>query len=282
MLLKEPLLHFLLLGVLIFVAYGFVSSDTPADDEIVVTRAQQERLIDAFSATWKRPPTPPEFKGIVDDWIREEIAYREAMEMGLDTDDTIVRRRLRQKLEVLAEDIVSIVEPTTEDLERFLAENPAPYAEEPTYSLRQIYFSADARGSAVRQDAEQALLLLQTDDQLTNPEALGDPILIPHRLVGERESEIAAKLGREFVAGLRDKQPGGWLGPIQSAYGLHLVLIEEYLPGRSPTLAEVERSVKRDWLGQQREKAMDNLYDRLSAKYRISIEDPTGKESPGS
>jgi hypothetical protein len=217
MLLKEPLLHCLLLGALIFVAYDFVSTDAPADDEIVVSRAQQQRLIDAFSVTWKRPPTQKEFQGIVDNWIREELAYREAVALGLDTDDTIIRRRLRQKLEVLADDIVSIIEPTTDELQRFLVENQADYAEEPMYSLRQIYFSLDARGSPAQQDAEQALLLLQTDGQLTNPETLGEPSPLPHRLVGEREPGIATRFGREFVAALEDMEPGRGRGRYDQA-----------------------------------------------------------------
>jgi hypothetical protein len=108
---KEPLLHFIVLGALVFALYGFIGPDQPADDEIVVTRGQQEHLVTAFTRTWQRPPTQAEFTGIVDDWIREEIAYREGLRLGLDANDTIIRRRLRQKLEVLADDIVSMAEP---------------------------------------------------------------------------------------------------------------------------------------------------------------------------
>ncbi len=278
---KEPLLHFLLLGVLIFIAYDFVSTDMPTEDEIVVSRAQQQRLIDAFSVTWKRLPTAQEFEGIVDDWIREEVAYREAVAMGLDTDDTIIRRRLRQKLEVLAEDIVSIAEPTTAELERFLAENQTDYVEEPIYTLRQVYFSLDARGRAAQQDAEQALLLVNTDAQLTNPQTLGDPIPLPHRIEERRESEIAAQFGREFVDGLRGIEPGDWRGPIRSGYGLHLVLIEDYVPGRALSLEEAAREIKRDWHNRQRVQAIDQLYDRLGARYTITVEDPAEPGSPG-
>ena len=108
---KEPLLHFIVLGALVFGLYGFIGPDQPDDDEIVVSRGQQEHLVTAFTRTWQRPPTQSEFTGIVDDWIREEIAYREGQRLGLDANDTIIRRRLRQKLEVLADDIVSMAEP---------------------------------------------------------------------------------------------------------------------------------------------------------------------------
>ena len=279
MLMKEPLLHFVALGALIFISYSFVGSDGPADDEIVVTRGQQDRLLAAFQTTWKRPPTQQEFDALVDNWIREEIAYREALEMGLDANDMILRRRLRQKFELIAEDIVSLVEPTTEELEQYLADNPAEYAEEPSYSLRQVFFSTDARGDTAMQDAEQALLLLQTDPQLINPETLGDVTALPYRLLGEREAGVAARFGREFTAALQAIEPGRWHGPVRSGYGLHLVTVDEYVPGRAPILEEVERDVRRDWHTRQRDRAIDQLYERLRAQYRIRVEGP---ESPGS
>ena len=202
--------------------------------------------------------------------------------MGLDSEDTIIRRRLRQKLEVIAEDIVSIVEPSEQELQSFLVSNQADYREEPTYSLRQIFFSTDARGKSAQQDAEQALLLLQTADPLINPDSLGDPISLPHGLEKESLSAIAAQFGREFSTALSDTGQDGWQGPIRSAYGLHLVIIDEYIPGRALTYEEAERSVRRDWEIQQRDLAIDKLYERLGEKYTITIEEPASKDAPGS
>jgi len=275
--LKEPLLHFIALGALVFLFYGLVADDGPADDEIVVTRGQQEHLITAFTRTRQRAPTQSEFTGIVDDWIREEIAYREGVDMQLDTNDTIIRRRLRQKLEVLAEDIVSLAEPTPEVLEQYLAENQSDFTLEPIYTLRQVYFSEDRRRATAMQDAEQALLLLETDSMLTNPEDLGDPISLRHRLVSERQNSLAATFGNEFVEGLLDVEPGKWSGPIRSGYGLHLVLIEEFAPGRPLTLAEAERDVRRDWANQRRVEAIDTLYEKLSERYAITVEPMAGQ-----
>ncbi len=282
MFLKEPLLHFMALGALIFIYYDFTATDAPADDEIIVSTAQQQRLIDSFAVTWKRRPTQKEFENVVREWVREEVAYREAVAMGLDSDDTIIRRRLRQKLEVIAEDIVSIVEPTRQELESYLAENQANYLEEPSYSLRQIFFSTDARGKSTQQDAEQALLLLQAGDPLINPELLGDPISLPRSLEKERLSTIAAQFGRDFATALSDAEQGGWRGPIRSAYGLHLVVIDEYIPGRALTYEEAERNIRRDWEIQQRELAINQLYEKLSSKYTITIEEPAKKDAPGS
>lgn len=282
MLLKEPLLHFLALGILIFVGYGFLAADGPVDDEIVVTRGQQDRLLAAFTATWRRPPSQQELDALVDDWIREEIAYREGLAMALDTGDTIIRRRLRQKLEVLAEDIVSLTKPTPEQLERFLAENQSAYTREPEYTLQQIYFSVDARGDGARQDAEQALLLLRTDSPITNSQELGDPISLPYRLSGEPSSVIAARFGIDFTQTLAGVEHGTWVGPIHSGYGLHLVKIEEFLPGRPLTLEEAERDVLRDWHNQQRIAAIDRLYERLRAQYTITVEGANAQERPAS
>ena len=277
--LKEPLLHFIALGALVFLFYGLVADDGPADDEIVVTSGQQEHLVTAFTRTWQRPPTQSEFTGIVDDWIREEIAYREGVDMQLDTNDTIIRRRLRQKLEILAEDIVSLAEPTPEVLEQYRAENQSDYTLEPVYTLRQVYFSEDRRRAAAMQDAGQALLLLQTDSTLTNPEDMGDPISLRHRIVTERQSSIAATFGMEFVESLVDIEPGKWSGPVRSGYGLHLVLIEDFSPGRPLTLAEAERDVRRDWANEQRIEAIDTLYEKLGEKYTITVE-PLSEQQP--
>ena len=272
---KEPLLHFMVLGALIFALYSFVGPDQPDDDEIVVTRGKQEHLVTAFTRTWQRPPSQVEFTNIVDDWIREEIAYREGLRMGLDTDDTIIRRRLRQKLEVLAEDIVSMAEPSEELLRQYLDENRTTYTRESQYTLRQVYFNVDERGAAAEQDAAQALLLLETDDALTNPEDLGDRISLPHRFVNKREYELAGSLGGDFVDSLKDLETGKWQGPILSGYGLHLVFIEEFTPGTPLTFEEAERDVRRDWANEQRVKAIDSLYEELRKQYEITVDPMT-------
>jgi hypothetical protein len=278
--LKEPLIHFLALGALIFVLYGLVGPDQPGDDEIVVTSGQQEHLVSAFSRTWQRMPTQAEFTGIVNDWIREEIAYREGLQMGLDLDDTVIRRRLRQKLEMLAEDFVAMAEPTEDVLRQYLEENASAYASEPVYTFRQVYFSADERGADTERDAGQALLLLETDSELTNPEDLGDRIALPYRLVDERESAIGARFGAAFMEALAGLEPGRWQGPIDSAYGSHLVFVEAYTPGRPRTLEEAEREVRRDWDSEQRILAIDRLYEELGSKYTITIEPLSGESAP--
>jgi hypothetical protein len=270
--LKEPLLHFLILGALVFALYGFIGPDAPSDDEIVVTEGQQKHLVNAFTRTWQRPPTQAEFTGIVDEWIREEIAYREGRKLGLDMNDTIIRRRLRQKLENVAEDIVSMAEPSEEMLQQYLEENTTDYMREPVYTLRQIYFNVDQRGATAEQDAEQALLMLETGSSLANPETLGDRISLPYRLVDKRAYELAGSFGSEFAAALADIERGSWQGPILSGFGLHLVSIDEFTPGAPLTFDEAERELRRDWANEQRVTAIDTLYEELRRQYEITVD----------
>ena len=160
-----------------------------------------------------------------------------------------------------------------------LEENQSTYTREPVYTLRQVYFSTDERGAMAAQDAGQALLLLETDSSLTNPEELGDPLSLSHRYIAKDEGFIAATFGKDFANGLRDLEPGKWQGPIRSGYGLHLVLIEEFSAGRALTLEEAERDVRRDWANEQRVKGIDRLYDELRGRYTITVEPMTGENT---
>ncbi len=270
--LKEPLLHFIVLGALIFVAYEAFDSGAAAPDEIVLTRGQQEHLITAFSRTWQRPPMEAEFEGLVRDWIREEIAYREGQAMGLDTNDTIIRRRLRQKLELVTEDLVALAEPTEEELQAWLDANTATYTLEPRYTLRQVYFSPDRRGEAVVRDAEQALVLLQTGGAMVDPDQVGDPLPLPSMMRDEWESAIARQFGSVFTDGLATLEPGGWSGPVESGFGVHLVFLEAVTPGRPMTLEEARAAVTRDLGKARRDEAVDTLYETLAERYTVTVE----------
>lgn len=277
---REPLLHFFLLGALLFGVYTAVSDEAPGEDEIVVTRGVQEHLIRGFTRAWQRPPTQPEFVGIVDDWIREEIAYREGLRMSLDTDDIVIRRRLKQKLELLAEDLVALAEPTTEDLQEYLDQHAQDYVAEPLYTLRQIYFSPETRGPDVDREAKVALRRLTAGAGSVDPETTGDPISVPHRFVDERASALEAVFGRGFPGELQGLAPQRWQGPVRSGLGLHLVLVESYEPGGPMTLQQAEQEVRRDWESTQRKRAIETLYERLGMRYRITVEPLPDVEGP--
>jgi len=280
--LKEPLIHFLLLGGIIFFAYNLLAGKGSAPDEIFISRGQQENLLNTFSRTWQRPPTPQEFQGLLKDYLRLEIAYRESKKMGLDQDDIVIRRRLRQKLELLAEDVASLVAPTEEQLQAYLDDNIEDFMVEPRLTLRQVYFSSDRRGDAVEQDALELLQRITTDGPEGNFEDFGDPLPLPPELIDLREGEIARLFGTIFTDGLRGLETGRWTGPVESGFGLHLVFIQQREEGRVPGLEEVREAVQRDWLSKRRTESVDGLYERLAESYTIDIESLLAEEPAGS
>ena len=158
--LREPLLHFLVIGAAIFFLYRVVSGEEEGPREIVVTEAQIESLAEGFARTWMRPPTAEEIRGLVDDYVREEVYYREAMALGLDRDDTVIRRRLRQKMEFVSDDIAAVKEPTDAELQAYLEANTPAFVDPPTFTFEQLYFSSDRRGEAALADAQRVLAQL--------------------------------------------------------------------------------------------------------------------------
>jgi hypothetical protein len=270
--LKEPLIHFLLLGALIFIVYEQFAGQGREPGEIYISRGQQENLLNTFGRTWQRPPTPEEYQGLLQDYVRQEIAYRESQAMGLDQDDIVIRRRLRQKLELLAEDVAALAAPTDQDLQSYLDQHVAAFIIEPRLTLRHVYFSRDRRGAAAEQDALQLLQRIASDGPAGGFESFGDPLPLPSELRDLRESEIARLFGSVFTDGLQGLQSGRWAGPVESGFGLHLVFIEERQAGRVPDLAEVREAVQREWLSQRRREAVDGLYQRLAENYTIEIE----------
>lgn len=273
--LKEPLIHFLILGALVFAAYSWLTRERVSEDQITVTRGQQEHLINMFTRTWQRPPTSQEFQGLLLDYIREEIAYREGVAMGFDEGDTIVRRRMRQKLELLTDEIVSFTEPTDAELEAYLREHPGDFRLEPRYDLRQIYISQDRRGQEAEAHALALLGQLENEPGADWSE-MGDPLPLPAAFIDARLGELERQFGGRFAAGLQEIEPGAWTGPVASGFGLHLVIVDRFTPARDPGLGEVRDRVKTEWLEQRRRNATDELYQRMAEKYTIQVEPLTG------
>ncbi len=272
--LREPLLHFLILGSAIFLLADLVGDPAGGRaDRIRLTAGDVELLRQGFQRTWQRAPSAAELAGLVEDRVREEIYYREALALGLDRDDTIVRRRLRQKMEFLSEDLAAEL-PTDADLEAWLGANPERFRVEPRIHFRQVFLSRDRRGDRLRADAERLLAGLRAGDGRPDPAELGDPIPLPAEAGELSASEVARLFGGEFAAGLFELAPGRWEGPIDSAYGAHLVLVRERVPGRDPPLAEVREAVAREWSAERRSRAREDLYRALRARYDVRVEAP--------
>jgi len=283
-LLREPLLHFLLIGIGLFVLYDVLrGGDTGAPRDIVVTEARVEALAQSFASTWMRPPTPQEITGLVDDYIAEEIYYREAIAMGLDQDDIVIRRRLRQKMEFISEDAVASTEPTDSELQAYLAKHPEKFVNPASLTFRQIYFSTEKRGEQARVQAEQLLTSLQAGRGPADPAAAGDSTLLPPDMQSASPQLIANTFGSDFAAQVEEAPVGQWSGPLQSGFGLHLVHVHERVAGALPAFDEIRPIVLREYQAEQRTQSNKTFLDSLRAKYDIRIEGPAASlfEPPG-
>jgi peptidyl-prolyl cis-trans isomerase C len=272
-LLKEPLLHFLLIGAGLFLLFARVGDPGPErTDRIVVTADDVEQMATLWSRRWQRPPTPAEREGLVQAQIREEVLYREALTLGLETDDTIVRRRMAQKMEFLLEDLAPPREPTDAELEAFLRDNAERFRQPARYSFTHVYLSTDKRGEQALQDARFLLDDLRIRGQDADVLAVSDPFMLDLHMKDRTEHDISRAFGREFVAVLRQVPVGRWHGPVESAYGVHLVLVRERIGAPQPELAEVRDRVRDDLLHQRRQEANEAMIERLKERYEILVE----------
>jgi PPIC-type PPIASE domain len=278
--LREPLLHFLLLGLAIFGAYRSLGPDQQPQSVIVVTEGIINGQIESFSRTWLRPPTPQEIDGLIREYVREEVYYREGMALGLDRDDSVIRRRLKQKLEFVAEAAGMATGPTDDDLRAYLAAHPDSYRTDVRVSFVHVFLSADRRGDAVAQDAARLLADLQSSTRSIDPAAFGDPTLLEHRLEDVLLRDVAAQFGDGFADRVAELPVGEWRGPIESGYGMHLVLVDAKTEGRTLELDEVRDALRRDWLNEQRIAANEKYYQSLLQRYTVTIEG-RGPESLG-
>jgi parvulin-like peptidyl-prolyl isomerase len=277
-LIREPIVHFIALGAVLFLLAGRTPRvGGPESDKIIVTSGQLDSLTVGFTRTWMRPPTQEEIRGLVDDFIREEILYRQAMAMGLDRDDTIVRRRMRQKLEFLTEDTVAQSAPPTEqELQAYLDRHQDQYREERKLTYEHIFFNREKRGKAAKSDAEAVLAQLKGESKSRiDLDTLGDAFLLPFKFVDQTGGQIAQLFGDSFGKRLTQMPPGQWTGPIESSYGLHLVRVDEQIPGRVLPLAMVHDTVLRELMSERRRKALDAAFVKLRQRYSVVIEQPT-------
>lgn len=278
-LLREPLVHFLLLGAALFVLYDLVADpDDRATDRIVVSAGRIDQLSEVFTRTWQRPPTAAELGGLIEDHVRDEVYYREARAMGLDLDDTVIRRRLRQKLEFLTVDLLTESDPTPEQVRRYFDEHADAFRGPTRFVFQQIYFNPELRNGRAADDATALLARLSVADLQADPAELGDPIYLPTGSVPLSESEVAQRFGQDFAAALTELPVGRWSGPVESGFGHHLVRIQQRQPGALPPLETVRDSVEREWHNARREEAAESFYRQLRQRYDVRIEHSAAPE----
>lgn len=270
-LIREPLLHFLLLAIAFFVVHGLFNREAELPDQITVTSSRIEQLSGYFAKANQRPPSPDELKGLIDDYVKEEIYYREARKIGLDTDDTVIRRRLRQKMEFLSDAGLENLAPSDAELQAYLDAHQAAFEVEPQIAFEQIFLDEGRRGGKTGDDADALLKAVRTNAG-SDPGNLGDPTLLPPEMPLTGRSTIAQVFGSDFAAAVDLAPVGVWSGPLRSTYGVHIVRVTSRTPGQLPKLSEVRQAVVREWTETERRKLEEARFNELLKHYRITVQ----------
>jgi peptidyl-prolyl cis-trans isomerase C len=277
-LLREPLIHFLLIGAVLFAAYGYMQrgrGGVESSKQIQLSLDDLSQLVMLFQSQWRREPTAPELNRLVEAKVQEEVLYREGLAMGLDKDDTIVKRRLAQKLQFLAEDMAAAREPTSAELKGWFQKNRAMFAQPSRVSFRHLYFTPDRRGQRARDDAAKALAQLAGQPQDTKLAAsLADPFMFQDYYRDRAPDYLGKEFGPQFAQAVAKLAPGSWQGPIESGFGWHLVFVDTVIPGRVPAFEEIEGDVKTAWLGEQKSLSWEKAYKEMRAKYTVLLPAP--------
>jgi hypothetical protein len=279
--LREPALQFLLIGTGLFLAYGWLHGRASfSRDTIVITEGRIEQLAAGFAGLHRRPPTREELDGMVQDAVREEVLYREAMALHLDADDVIVRRHLAQKLQFVSEDTHPVPEPTQAQLRDFLAQHPQQFQAERGYSFTQVFLNPQRHGSQLQADAQRLLAALRTAPDDAALVKGGDPFLLDSHFERLPAGETARLFGADFEKALRTIATGQWQGPVTSSLGTHLVLLRLRDEPGPPQLADIQAEVRRAWMNEQRELANARFYAELRRRYDVKVELPAVSAEP--
>lgn len=277
-LLREPLLHFLFIGAAIYLLYGAFAEPVPeeVDKTIVVSAGEIEWMETSWQKRWNRPPTAEEFDSLMQQYIRETVLYREALTMGLNKHDQVIRRRLAQKLEFLAKDLVALTPPTDEELLTYFNAHQHRYQEPVRYTFTQVFIDPGQRGNATLAAVEKIkATLIAKGDAIDNAGALGDSFMLQNDYPEKDQVEIQKLFGSDFAESLVDLSPGQWHGPVLSGYGVHLVYVSNIKQPPAPVFAEVHERVMQDWKIEKGEELNEKFYANLRDGYTVVVEKPT-------
>jgi hypothetical protein len=263
--LREPLLHFALLGGALFGVYRLVSPRPMDASAIVISSDQIVAIAEQFRGVWQRAPTRAELDRLIEARVRDEILYREGVALGLDRDDPVVRSRVKQKMEVLAEDALT-AEPTAAELQAYLDAHPALFELPAAVSFDQVYFDPARRDSALESDMRYAREVLSAGGRVA-----GDPTMLPKRMEHAPPADVQATFGAAFEAAVRAAPAGTWSEPVRSSFGYHLVRVTERTAARAPTLADAHDAVLREWSRARAAEAQERLYRSLRSRYSVEI-----------
>ena len=272
---REPLVHFLVLGASLFLLQALINpgSVSRRTTRIVIGPDELAWIATTWLQQYRQPPTQTQLHALVDDYVREEVLYREALAMGLDRDDIIIKRRMVQKMSFLSEDIATEHPPTHQELERYFAAHRERYRLPPRLTFTHVYFSTDRRGAATRADAERVLATLGGAKAPARAPERGDRFMLQYDFAERSPDEIAQLFGGMFAESLFARaQVTEWQGPVTSSFGLHLVRVIGRTPGRLPVFDEVAALVSQDYDLERRDDANGQRYASLRRRYTVTVD----------
>lgn len=272
--LKEPLIHFLLLGGGFFLLYNWVAApeDTAALQEIILTQSRKENLVHQFESKWKRAPSQVEEQALFQTYFREEVLYREALASGLDQNDVIVRDRLIEKMKFMAEDLAAVPSPTDSGLQAFYQANKEQFQRSASTSFRQVFFNTDSEQSPT--EIEGLLTQLNSEGATANLTGIGQNEMLGDQFGELPPQDIAALFGEGFAAKIQQAPPESWIGPIESKLGLHLICITKRSPQETTGFESARPAVTYAWRQAQKQIALETHFNNLEAGYQLKEEQP--------
>ena len=265
--LKEPLFHFVLLGALIFIVYALFGRHSFSKDKIVVTTQDIEYLTNLWMREWNRTPTKEELNNIINDYIQEEALYREALKLGLDKDDKIVRRRMAQKMKFIMEDNVEVKDPTEQELKQYFEKNKERYKESKRYSFYQIAFLGGEESRMKALDIKEKL-----KSNPSGAETYGNHTSIPYDISDKSNEEIDMMFGQGFSAHLKGLKLNEWQEPLRSGLGYHVINIYKTGKARIPEFEQIKSTVQEDWMKEEKQKLQAQKLKELIGRYDVEVE----------
>lgn len=270
---REPLLHFMLIGIGLFLLYGRLNVESADGRSIDISQEQIQSMSRQFQAYWNRTPTQQELTGLINSYVRDEVLYREGVAMGLDADDPVIKRRIRQKIDVMSEETGQQVAPSDAELDAYLRKHTDKFRRPAVISFEQVFFSGDAPMAEVDKKAADALAALRDG---ATASALGQPTMLPATLTRTSMDVVARDFGATFSKHLETLPLDAWQGPIASSFGAHLVRVTQRTSSAVPALADVRPLVLREWENERRERNRSSAYQAMAKNYRIVIEGKPG------
>ena len=273
-LIREPFIHFVALGAVIFAAYFWLNRDQDGEHRIVVDQQDLDHLINLWKLQWKREPESSDVQALIDRYVRREVFYREALRMNLDHNDEIIKKRLAQKMEAVAIDLSTLMQPVTDDqLREYFHSREDLFKLPQAYAFRQVLLLPQEKTQT--RVAELLAALRQTDEI---PPARQHKLSIPNQWPLTAAQELDGAFGENFAQRLDTLPTGQWSGPIRSGYGWHLVWIERKQEPAMPEFTQVRDFVARQYEYESGIKAQDRIFQELLAKYQVQI---TAEHTPG-